>query len=71
MASEAHHVTQRGDRRQPVFFGDGNYAAYKTLLAELSAAAGVGVWAYCLMPNPVHLILVPGDEVGNVRDVKV
>jgi putative transposase len=59
-----HHVTQRGNRRQPVFFGDDDYAAYKALLAEGCRAAGVAVWAYCLMPNHVHLILVPSDEDG-------
>ncbi len=59
-----HHVTQRGNRRQPVFFSDDDYAAYLGLLAEWSAAAGVAVWAYCLMPSHVHLILVPGDEDG-------
>ncbi|HAJ46681.1 MAG TPA: transposase [Alphaproteobacteria bacterium] len=59
-----HHVTQRGNRRQKTFFDDGDYAAYKALLAEGCKAAGVEVWAYCLMPNHVHLILVPGDEDG-------
>ena len=59
-----HHVTQRGNRRQPVFFGDDDYAAYRTLLAEGCRAANVAVWAYCLMPNHVHLILVPADEDG-------
>ena len=59
-----HHVTQRGNRRQTVFFCDDDYAAYKTLLAESCHAAGVDIWAYCLMPNHVHLILVPGDEAG-------
>ena len=60
----AHHVTQRGNRRQKTFFHDDDYARYKELLAEGCAAAGVEVWAYCLMPNHVHLILVPGDEDG-------
>src|SRR3954451_16484608 len=59
-----HHVTQRGNRRQQVFFGDDDYAAYQTLLAEGCRAAGVAVWAYCLMPNHVHLILTPADEEG-------
>jgi len=59
-----HHVTQRGNRRQAVFFNDGDYAAYKALLAEGCREAGVEVWAYCLMPNHVHLILVPADEGG-------
>jgi putative transposase len=59
-----HQVTQRGNRRQKVFFEEGDYAAYKELLAEGCKAAGVAVWAYCLMPNHVHLILVPGDADG-------
>jgi putative transposase len=59
-----HHVTQRGNRRQPVFFADDDYAIYRTLLAEGCRAAGVAVWAYCLMPNHVHLILVPSDADG-------
>lgn len=59
-----HHVTQRGNRRQQTFFSDDDYATYTVLLAESCAAAGVGVWAYCLMPNHVHLILVPRDADG-------
>jgi putative transposase len=59
-----HHVTQRGNRRQPVFFNDDDYETYRTLLAEGCRAAGVAVWAYCLMPNHVHLILVPADADG-------
>jgi putative transposase len=63
-AGTPHHVTQRGNRRQQVFFGDDDYAAYRALLAEGCRAAGVAVWAYCLMPNHVHLILTPSDEDG-------
>ncbi len=54
-----HHVTQRGNRRQTVFFGDGDYRAYLALLVEYAGKAGVSVWAWCLMPNHVHLMLAP------------
>ena len=57
-------VTQRGNRRQKVFFRDADYATYRTLLAEGCARARVEVLAYCLMPNHVHLILVPHDPDG-------
>ncbi len=60
----AHHVTQRGNRRQTTFFSDADYAVYRDLLAEGCRAAGVEVWGYCLMPNHVHLILVPSSEDG-------
>ncbi|MHB8530523.1 MAG: transposase [Caulobacteraceae bacterium] len=60
----AHHVTQRGNRRQQVFFGDDDYRSYRTLLAEGCRKAEVAIWAYCLMPNHVHLILVPSTAQG-------
>ena len=63
-AGVPHHVTQRGNRRQKVFFGDDDYEEYRTLLAEGCRAAGVKLWGYCLMPNHVHLILVPPSEDG-------
>src|SRR5258707_8605566 len=59
-----HHVTQRGNGRARTFFGDDDYALYRDLLAENCCAAGVEVWAWCLMPNHVHLILVPSDPDG-------
>jgi putative transposase len=57
-----HHVTQRGNRRQTTFFQTGDYEYYKRLLSEWSATRGVEIWAYCLMPNHVHLIAVPSTE---------
>ena len=59
-----HHVTQRGNRRQDTFFGDDDYAAYLALLAEGLARESVALWAYCLMPIHVHLILVPETAGG-------
>jgi putative transposase len=59
-----YHVTQRGNRRQPVFFEQGDYALYRDLLAEAAAKAGAEIWCYCLMPNHVHVIVVPADEDG-------
>lgn len=63
-AGVPHHVTQRGNRRQKVFFCDDDYETYRQLLAQSCRDAGVAVWAYCLMPNHVHLILVPRDADG-------
>ena len=51
-----HHVTQRGNRRERVFFSDDDCRLYRDLLSEACARPGVGVWTYCLLPNHVHLI---------------
>jgi putative transposase len=59
-----HHVTQRGNGGARTFFEDADYALYRDLLADNCRAAGVEVWAWCLMPNHVHLILVPSDPDG-------
>ena len=59
-----YHVTQRGNRRATVFFDDDDFVFYRELLAEAARRAGSGVWAYCLMPNHVHLIVVPSDPDG-------
>lgn len=59
-----YHVTQRGNRRQQTFFEEGDYALYRDLLAEAATRAAAEVWCYCLMPNHVHVIVVPSDEDG-------
>lgn len=61
-----HHVTQRGNGRQQTFFCDDDYAAYRDLLTTHCAAHGVAVWSWVLMPNHVHLILVP-EQVDGLR----
>lgn len=59
-----HHVTHRGNRRQRTFFGESDYRLYKKYLKIACAETGTAVWAWCLMPNHVHLILVPSTEAG-------
>ena len=59
-----HHVTARGNRREPIFFERGDQDIYLDLLAEQTRKARVEVWAYCLMPNHVHLIAAPETAGG-------
>jgi putative transposase len=64
-----HLVTQRGNRRQPTFFGDDDYRLYRELMHEWCGRLRVEVWAYCLMPNHVHLILAPHSADGLRRAI--
>ncbi|MEQ8661485.1 MAG: transposase [Gammaproteobacteria bacterium] len=64
MPDVPHHVVQRGNRRQPTFFGAADYRAYLRLVACACARTATRVWAYCLMPNHVHLVMVPSVEDG-------
>ena len=54
-----HHVIQRGNRRQAVFFNDGDRVAYLQLLRRACEKHRVSIWAYCLMRNHVHVVAVP------------
>ena len=64
-----HHVTQRGNRRERIFFELGDEQVYLDTLSAQLARFHVACWSYCLMPNHVHLILVPEDETGLARAV--
>jgi len=59
-----HHVTQRGNRRQKTFFCPDDYRRYMDCLEAAKSVAEVEIWAYCLMPNHVHFVAVPGREDG-------
>ena len=60
----AHHVVQRGNRRQDVFFNSRDYQKYLELMSEKLNEAGSDLIAYCLMTNHVHLVVIPKDESG-------
>ncbi len=59
-----HHATQRGNRRQRVFFRNDDYAHYLELIRQGCLSAQTECLAYCLMPNHVHMVLTPNAERG-------
>jgi len=65
-----HHLTQRGNRREEVFFDDGERQRYLQLLLEYSAKHGMEILAYCLMTNHVHLVAVPARIDSLARGMK-
>jgi len=62
VAGCAHHIVQRGNNRQDVFFVDDDRRVYLDLLAEQAARYGLAIEGYCLMSNHVHLVGVPSSE---------
>jgi putative transposase len=64
-----HHITQRGNRRQQTFFCDDDYSGYIELMAHWCQKYQVEIWAWCLMPNHVHLIAVPHTKEGLARAI--
>ena len=63
------HVVQRGNRRQRVFFSNEDRLFYLSTLSENARANGLSIWAYCLMDNHVHLVVVPQDVTGLAKGI--
>jgi len=63
-----HHITQRGNRREEVFFTDEDREKYPEWLKEYCRKHRVEILAYCLMTNHIHLVVVPATESG-LQDV--
>ena len=59
-----HHVIQRGNRRQRVFFSEDDKIEYLRLIEKHSKLEDVKIWAYCLMDNHVHFVAEPATEKG-------
>ncbi|MFN3323053.1 MAG: transposase [Bryobacteraceae bacterium] len=64
-----HHVTQRGNYRQQVFFSDEDRRVYLGLLRKYSVRYEMAIWGFCLMPNHVHLVVAPQREDSMARAI--
>ena len=62
VAGVPHHVTQRGNNRDPIFLSDSDRILYLRMLREESLRYGLRVLGYCLMTNHAHLVVVPEAE---------
>ena len=64
-----HHITQRGNQKQQVFFDDHDRAVYLALLRENATEHGIRIVAYCLMPNHVHIVGIPAREESLAKGI--
>lgn len=64
-----HHVTQRGNNRMTVFFDDEDRQTYLDILSLYAQKNSLQIWAYCLMDNHLHLLVVPENERSLAKGV--
>ena len=64
-----HHITQRENNREDVFFDDEDKAFYLKTLSDYSKKWGLDIWAYCLMTNHVHILVTPEQEESLARGI--
>jgi len=65
-----HHLSQRGKRRENVFFAHADRMAHLGWLREYAQQYAVDILAYCLMTNHIHLVAVPATEDGLQQTLK-
>jgi putative transposase len=56
------HITQRAAGREPLFIEDSDYIFMLWLLKEIASKYSLRMYAFCLMPNHVHLLLSTSEE---------
>ncbi len=64
-----HHAVQRGNNRQTTFFRDDDRRDYLRLIAKIADRNRMRLLGYCLMPNHVHLIVIPDLATSLARGV--
>jgi putative transposase len=62
-----YHVTQRGNGRQSPFFSESDYHLYLDLIRANAERFRLQIWAYCLMPNHVHFVVVPDGPAAMTK----
>ena len=64
-----HHITQRGNNKETVFFDEEDRKSYLKILKKYSDQWNFDVWAYCLMPNHIHILAVPRKEESFAKGI--
>ena len=57
-----YHILFRGINRQQIFEDHEDYERFLSLLKQYQETSGYTVYAYCLMPNHIHLLIKEGNE---------
>ncbi len=53
------HITQRAAGKEPLFVEDSDYLFMLANLKDISKRRSLDVYAFCLMPNHIHLLVSP------------
>ena len=62
IANECYHVLNRANRKAEVFHGSADYMAFIQLMEKAQLRLEVPIFAFCLMPNHVHLVVRPAAD---------
>lgn len=60
--SGIYHIMWRGANRQEIFHDDEDCSTFLGIIEKYKKKSGIGIYAWCLMDNHVHLLLREGNE---------
>jgi putative transposase len=61
---QLHHIIQSGIDAKRIFVDDEDYSAFLSWMGEASRLFKVAIHSYVLMPDHLHLLATPSDEIG-------
>jgi putative transposase len=62
VAGYCYHVLNRANNKARIFHDDADYQSFASLIAEAQQRIPLALFAACLMPNHVHLVLRPDHD---------
>jgi len=68
-AGYPHHITQRGNNKEKVFFDDEDKRFYLEVLQRYGNKYGIQILAYCLMGNHVHILGIPDKDTSLAKGI--
>jgi len=68
-----YHVLNRGNGRQEIFHREKDYEAFINLMEKAKERYFVRIFAYCLMPNHFHMVLIidRDQEIPQTQGFKI
>jgi putative transposase len=61
---QLHHIIQSGNDGKIIFVDDEDYRSFLAWMGEASKLFKVAIHSYVLMPDHLHLLLTPSDDIG-------
>jgi putative transposase len=56
------HITQHAAGKEPLFVEENDYLFMLAQLKEIAKKRGLDIYAFCLMPNHIHLLASPRED---------
>lgn len=67
--SGIYHIMLRGINRQKIFFSEKDYELFLSTLSSCKKECNFEIYAYCIMPNHIHLLIGTTSDGANLETI--